>query len=141
MVFSGLYPIDSNDYEDLKVSLDRLKLNDSSLQYEANTSLALGFGFRCGFLGPLHMEIVQERLEREFNINLITTCPNVSYNILLKDGSKTIVNNPSDMPLQVDIDKIFEPYIRIEIISPKDYIGNILNLCTCLLYTSPSPRD
>ena len=130
MVFSGLYPIESNDYEDLKVSLDRLKLNDSSLQYEANTSLALGFGFRCGFLGPLHMEIVQERLEREFNINLITTCPNVSYNILLKDGAKVMVNNPSDMPLQGEIEKIFEPYIRIEIISPKDYIGNILNLCT-----------
>ena len=130
MVFSGLYPIESNDYEDLKVSLDRLKLNDSSLQYEANTSLALGFGFRCGFLGPLHMEIVQERLEREFNINLITTCPNVSYNILLKDGAKVMVNNPSDMPLQGEIEKIFEPYIKIEIISPKDYIGNILNLCT-----------
>jgi GTP-binding protein LepA len=130
MVFSGLYPIESNDYEDLKVSLDRLKLNDSSLQYEANTSLALGFGFRCGFLGPLHMEIVQERLEREFNMNLITTCPNVSYNILLKDSSKVMVNNPSDMPPQGEIEKIFEPYIRIEIISPKDYIGNILNLCT-----------
>ena len=130
MVFSGLYPIDSNDYEDLKLSLDRLKLNDSSLKFEPNTSLALGFGFRCGFLGPLHMEIVQERLEREFNIDLITTCPNVSYNLLLKSGDEIIVNNPSDMPEQNDIDKIFEPYIKLEIISPKDYIGNILSLCS-----------
>ena len=130
MVFSGLYPIDSKDYEDLKLSLDRLKLNDSSLHYESNTSLALGFGFRCGFLGPLHMEIVQERLEREFNIDLISTCPNVSYNILKKDNNKIVVNNPSDMPDQIEIDSIYEPYIKIEIITPKDYIGNILNLCT-----------
>ncbi|MAZ61308.1 MAG: elongation factor 4 [Candidatus Marinimicrobia bacterium] len=130
MVFSGLYPIDSKDYEDLKVSLDRLKLNDSSLTYEPNTSLALGFGFRCGFLGPLHMEIVQERLEREFNIDLITTCPNVSYNILLKDGTETLVDNPSEMPTSNEIDKIFEPYIKSEIIVPKEYIGNIMNLCT-----------
>ena len=130
MVFSGLYPINSKDYEDLKLSLDRLKLNDSSLHYESNTSLALGFGFRCGFLGPLHMEIVQERLEREFNIDLISTCPNVSYNVLKKDSTKIVVNNPSDMPDQIEIDSIFEPYIKIEIITPKDYIGNILNLCT-----------
>ena len=130
MVFSGLYPIDSKDYEDLKVSLDRLKLNDSSLTYEPNTSLALGFGFRCGFLGPLHMEIVQERLEREFNIDLITTCPNVSYNVLLKDGTENLVDNPSEMPTSNEIDKIFEPYIKSEIIVPKEYIGNIMNLCT-----------
>tara|TARA_Y100000590_G_C15721139_1_gene1013585 strand:- start:824 stop:2644 length:1821 start_codon:yes stop_codon:yes gene_type:complete len=129
MVFSGLYPVDSNDYEDLKVSLDRLKLNDSSLQYETNKSLALGFGFRCGFLGPLHMEIVQERLEREFNINLITTCPNVSYNVKLKDESMIIVDNPSDMPLSSEIDTIYEPYIKSEIIAPKEYIGNIMSLC------------
>ena len=130
MVFSGLYPVSSKDYEDLKLSLDRLKLNDSSLFYEPNTSLALGFGFRCGFLGPLHMEIVQERLEREFGIDLITTCPNVSYKILNKDGNEIIVNNPSDMPNPVDIDSIYEPYIKIEIITPKDFIGSILNLCT-----------
>ena len=130
MVFSGLYPIDSKDYEDLKVSLDRLKLNDSSLTYEPNTSLALGFGFRCGFLGPLHMEIVQERLEREFNIDLITTCPNVSYNVLLKDQSEVNVDNPSEMPISNEIDKIYEPYIKAEIIVPKEYIGNIMNLCT-----------
>ena len=130
MVFSGLYPVSTKDYEDLKLSLDRLKLNDSSLFYEPNTSLALGFGFRCGFLGPLHMEIVQERLEREFGIDLITTCPNVSYNIKTKTNENISVNNPSDMPNPVDIDSIFEPYIKIEIITPKDYIGSILNLCT-----------
>jgi GTP-binding protein LepA len=130
MVFSGLYPIESKDYEDLKVSLDRLKLNDSSLSYEPNTSIALGFGFRCGFLGPLHMEIVQERLEREFNIDLITTCPNVSYNVILKDKSEVFVDNPSEMPILNDIDEIYEPYIKAEIIVPKEYIGNIMSLCT-----------
>jgi len=114
----------------LRTSLERLKLNDASLTFEPNTSLALGFGFRCGFLGPLHMEIVQERLEREFDINLITTCPNVSYNVLLKNGEKIQVENPSDMPESVDIDKIFEPYIRAEIILPKEFIGAIINLCT-----------
>ena len=130
MVFSGMYPIDSNDFEDLRVSLDRLKLNDSSLFFEPNTSLALGFGFRCGFLGPLHMEIVQERLEREFNIDLITTCPNVSYRTVLKDGSSVIINNPSDMPISSEIDKIYEPFIKAEIIVPKEYIGKIMTLCT-----------
>ena len=130
MVFSGMYPIDSNDFDDLRISLERLKLNDSSLFFEPNTSLALGFGFRCGFLGPLHMEIVQERLEREFNIDLITTCPNVNYNLLLKDGTTKYINNPSDMPNSSEIEKIFEPFIRAEIISPKDYIGQIMNLCT-----------
>ena len=129
MVFSGMYPIDSNDFEDLRLSLDRLKLNDSSLFYEPNTSLALGFGFRCGFLGPLHMEIVQERLEREFDINLITTCPNVKYKVLLKNGEDKIIDNPSDMPQSVEIDKIFEPYIKAEIIAPKEYIGPVINLC------------
>jgi len=130
MVFSGMYPIDSNDFEDLRVSLDRLKLNDSSLSFEPNTSLALGFGFRCGFLGPLHMEIVQERLEREFNIDLITTCPNVSYRTVLKDDSVVNINNPSDMPISSEIDKIYEPFIKAEIIVPKEYIGKIMSLCT-----------
>jgi len=130
MVFSGMYPIESKDYENLRVSLDRLKLNDSALTYEPNTSVALGFGFRCGFLGPLHMEIVQERLEREFNINLISTCPNVSYKITTKDSEDIIVNNPSDMPESNEIDKIYEPYIKAEIILPKDFIGSIMNLCT-----------
>ena len=130
MVFSGLYPIDSKDFEDLRLSLDKLKLNDSAFSYEPNTSVALGFGFRCGFLGPLHMEIIQERLEREFNMDLISTCPNVVYNIILKDQNSIKMNNPSDMPSSIDIENILEPYIRAEIISPKLYIGPIMNLCT-----------
>ena len=130
MVFSGLYPIDSNDFEELRLSLDKLKLNDSSLSYEPNTSLALGFGFRCGFLGPLHMEIIQERLEREFDLDLISTSPNVVYNVKLKNNDSIKVSNPSDMPLSNDIDTIFEPYIKAEIITPKDFIGSIMNLCT-----------
>jgi len=130
MVFSGLYPIDSNDFEELRLSLDKLKLNDSSLSYEPNTSLALGFGFRCGFLGPLHMEIIQERLEREFDLDLISTSPNVIYNVTLKDGESIRVSNPSDMPPSNDIETLFEPYIKAEIITPKDFIGSIMNLCT-----------
>ena len=130
MVFSGLYPVDSNDFEELRLSLDKLKLNDSSLSYEPNTSLALGFGFRCGFLGPLHMEIIQERLEREFDLDLISTSPNVVYNVTLKDGNDIKVSNPSDMPVSNDIETLFEPYIKAEIITPKDFIGVIMNLCT-----------
>ena len=130
MVFSGLYPIDSNDFEELRLSLDKLKLNDSSLSYEPNTSLALGFGFRCGFLGPLHMEIIQERLEREFDLDLISTSPNVVYNVKLKNNDSIKVINPSDMPISNDIDTIFEPYIKAEIITPKGFIGAIMNLCT-----------
>ena len=130
MVFSGMYPVDSKDYENLKISLDRLKLNDSSLFYEPNTSTALGFGFRCGFLGPLHMEIIQERLEREFDLNLISTCPNVSYKVDLKNLEKIVVNNPSDMPDPTLIDKIYEPYISAELILPKEFIGSIMKLCT-----------
>jgi GTP-binding protein LepA len=129
MVFSGLYPIDSRDYEDLRVSLEKLKLNDAALFFEPNTSTALGFGFRCGFLGPLHMEIVQERLEREFNMNLITTSPNVSYEVNMKNGEKIDVENPSDMPISADIETIFEPYIRAEIITPAEYIGTVMKLC------------
>ena len=130
MVFSGLYPVDSKDFEDLRLSLDKLKLNDSSLSYEANTSVALGFGFRCGFLGPLHMEIIQERLEREFDLDLISTCPNVIYRVELKDGETIKVSNPSDLPDSVDINSIYEPFIKAEIISPKDFIGSIMSLCT-----------
>ena len=130
MVFSGLYPIDSKDFEDLRLSLDKLKLNDSSLTYEANTSVALGFGFRCGFLGPLHMEIIQERLEREFNLDLISTCPNVIYRVEMKDGGNIKVSNPSDLPESIDINSIYEPFIRSEIITPKEFIGSVMTLCT-----------
>ena len=129
MVFSGMYPIDSQDYEDLRVSLEKLQLNDAALSFEPNTSTALGFGFRCGFLGPLHMEIVQERLEREFDMNLITTCPNVNYQVYTKNGEHLQVNNPSDMPEQGDIDTINEPFIKAEIISPAEFIGGIMKLC------------
>jgi len=129
MVFSGMYPIDSQDYEDLRVSLEKLQLNDAALSFEPNTSTALGFGFRCGFLGPLHMEIVQERLEREFDMNLITTCPNVNYQVYTKNGELLQVNNPSDMPEQGDIDTINEPFIKAEIISPAEFIGSIMKLC------------
>jgi len=130
MVFSGLYPIDSKDFEDLRLSLDKLKLNDSSLSYEANTSVALGFGFRCGFLGPLHMEIIQERLEREFDLDLISTCPNVIYRVEMKDKTILKVSNPSDLPESVDIDYIYEPFIKAEIITPKEFIGSVMALCT-----------
>jgi len=129
MVFSGMYPIDSQDYEDLRVSLEKLQLNDAALSFEPNTSTALGFGFRCGFLGPLHMEIVQERLEREFDMNLITTCPNVNYQVYTKNGELLQVNNPSDMPEQGDIDTINEPFIKAEIIAPAEFIGSIMKLC------------
>ena len=129
MVFSGLYPIDSRDYEDLRNSLEKLKLNDAALSFEANTSTALGFGFRCGFLGPLHMEIVQERLEREFNMNMITTSPNVSYKVDMRNGDAVSVENPSEMPISGDIETIWEPYIRAELITPAEYIGTIMKLC------------
>jgi len=128
MVFAGLYPIDTNEYEDLRLSLQKLVLNDSALSFEPNTSAALGFGFRCGFLGPLHMEIVQERLEREFDMNLITTSPNVRYRIRLRNGEMITVDNPADMPEIGDIDKILEPYIRAEIITPHEYIGSVMKL-------------
>ncbi|NQU67647.1 MAG: elongation factor 4 [Candidatus Marinimicrobia bacterium] len=128
MVFAGLYPVDTNDYENLRLSLQKLELNDSALAFEPNTSAALGFGFRCGFLGPLHMEIVQERLEREFDMNLITTSPNVRYKILLRSGDTLIVDNPADMPEIGNIDKIFEPYIKGEIITPQEYIGAVMKL-------------
>jgi len=128
MVFSGLYPINSNDYEDLRTSLEKLQLNDSALTFEPNTSVALGFGFRCGFLGPLHMEIVQERLEREFNMELITTSPNVQYRLKLKDGDNLTVDNPAEMPELGDIETVFEPYIQAEIIIPSTYIGAIMKL-------------
>ncbi|MDP6570647.1 MAG: translation elongation factor 4 [Candidatus Marinimicrobia bacterium] len=129
MVFSGMYPIDSKDYEDLRTSLEKLQLNDAAISFEPNTSTALGFGFRCGFLGPLHMEIVQERLEREFDMNLITTSPNVSYQVNMKNGDHIQIDNPTELPSASDIDCIFEPYIKAEIIAPSEHIGGIMKLC------------
>ncbi len=129
MVFAGLYPVDTNQYEDLRLSLQKLVLNDSALAFEPNTSTALGFGFRCGFLGPLHMEIVQERLEREFDMNLITTSPNVRYKVVLRTGENITVENPADMPPSGDIQEVLEPYIHAEIITPDNYIGAVMKLC------------
>ncbi len=129
MVFSGIFPIQSEDFEDLRAALEKLQLNDASLNYEPETSKALGFGFRAGFLGLLHMEIVQERLDREFNIDIITTVPNVKYEVRLNDGSTVKVDNPSQMPDVGNIDTIFEPYIKASIITPADYIGPIMKLC------------
>src|SRR5690606_33071240 len=124
MVFSGLYPTDSDQYEELRDALEKLKLNDASLFYEPETSTALGFGFRCGFLGLLHMEIVQERLEREFGLDLVTTVPNVEYHVYLTDGTMVRVENPSAMPDRGRIDRIEEPYVRARIMCPAEYIGN-----------------
>ena len=129
MVFSGLYPSDSDHYNQLRSALDKLKLNDASLIYEPETSEALGFGFRCGFLGLLHMEIIQERLEREFEVNLVTTTPNARYLIIRKDGSEIEVDTPAKMPASSYIEKIKEPYMSCEIVTPTDYIGNIMKLC------------
>jgi GTP-binding protein LepA len=128
MVFSGIYPTDSDDFEELRSSLEKLKLNDSSLIYEPETSLALGFGFRCGFLGLLHMEIVQERLQREFNISMITTVPTVRYKVYRTTGEVEEVSNPSMMPNPGVIDHVEEPYIKAQIITPSEFIGNIMSL-------------
>ena len=129
MVYCGLYPADGAKYPDLRDALEKLQLNDAALQFEAETSIALGFGFRCGFLGLLHMEIVQERLDREFDMNVITTVPNVSYNIYDKQGHMTEVHNPGSMPDPTLIDRIEEPYIRASVITATDYIGPIMTLC------------
>ena len=129
MVFAGVYPIETEDFEQLRDSLEKLQLNDASLTFQPESSVALGFGFRCGFLGLLHMEIVQERLDREFNMNVITTVPNVSYNIYDKHGEMKEVHNPAGMPDQTEIDHIEEPYIRASIITRTEYIGNIMTLC------------
>jgi GTP-binding protein LepA len=129
MVFSGLYPTDSDQYEDLRDALERLKLNDASLQYEPESSTALGFGFRCGFLGLLHLEIIQERLEREFGLDLITTVPNVEYHVVLTDGHELAVENPTSLPDRSKIERIEEPYVRVRIMCPTDYIGNVQKLC------------
>ena len=129
MVFAGVYPIETEDFEQLRASLEKLQLNDASLTFQPESSVALGFGFRCGFLGLLHMEIVQERLDREFNMNVITTVPNVSYHIFDKHGEMKEVHNPAGMPEATEIDHIEEPYIRASIITRTDYIGNIMTLC------------
>ena len=129
MVFAGVYPIDPTDYENLRASLEKLQLNDASLTFQPESSVALGFGFRCGFLGLLHMEIVQERLDREFNMDVITTVPNVSYMVYTKQGEVKEVHNPSGLPEQVMIDHIEEPYIRANIITTTDFIGPIMKLC------------
>ncbi|MEO7070264.1 MAG: translation elongation factor 4, partial [Nostocoides sp.] len=128
MVFSGLFPMDGSDYPDLRDALDRLKLNDAALVYEPETSLALGFGFRCGFLGLLHLEIVRERLEREFNLELISTQPNVVYEVTLEDGKKIVVTNPSEYP-DGKINEVREPIVRATILSPSEFVGTIMELC------------
>jgi len=129
MVFAGVYPVDSEDFEDLRTSIEKLQLNDASLTFEPESSVALGFGFRCGFLGMLHMEIVQERLDREFDMNVITTVPNVSYKVYTKKGELLEVHNPSGLPDIMLIDRIEEPYIRASIITRTEHIGPIMTLC------------
>ena len=129
MVYCGLYPIESSKFEDLREALEKLKLNDASLTFEPETSKALGFGFRCGFLGLLHMEIIEERIEREFGIDLIATSPSVVYEVLLTDGSKIMVDSPTKMPKREVISKTLEPYVKTSIFTPSDYIGPIMELC------------
>jgi len=129
MVYCGLYPIDTAKYNDLREALEKLELNDSSLQYEAETSQALGFGFRCGFLGMLHMEIIQERIEREFKIDLITTAPSVIYDVYMTDGEKIVVDNPSNLPDPQKIERIEEPYVKATMMVPNDYVGSVMELC------------
>lgn len=129
MVFSGIYPTDSEQFENLRAALDKLQLNDASLKFEPESSVALGFGFRAGFLGMLHMEIIQERLDREFNMDIITTVPNVAYEVVLTNGTRIQVDNPSDMPPVGNIDVIYEPYIKAQIITPAEYIGTIMTMC------------
>ena len=129
MVFAGVYPVDTDDYEELRASLEKLQLNDASLTFEPESSLALGFGFRCGFLGLLHMEIVQERLTREFNMDVITTVPNVQYKVKLTNGTEKDVYNPSGMPEPNNITEVYEPYIHAQIITKADFIGPVIKLC------------
>ncbi|MFT8320520.1 MAG: translation elongation factor 4 [Bacillus sp. (in: firmicutes)] len=129
MVYCGLYPIDSAKFNDLREALEKLELNDSALQFEPETSQALGFGFRCGFLGLLHMEIIQERIEREFKIDLITTAPSVIYHVILTDGSELNVDNPSAMPDPQKIDRVEEPYVKATMMAPNEYVGAIMELC------------
>ena len=131
MVFAGIYPVDTEEYEELRSSMEKLQLNDASLVFQAESSVALGFGFRCGFLGMLHLEIIQERLEREFNMTVITTVPNVSYNAFTRKAPNEpiLLNNPSDLPEPSTIDRIEEPFIKASIITKSDYVGNVMSLC------------
>ena len=129
MVYCGLYPIDGSQYEDLKEALEKLKLNDAALEYEAESSAALGFGFRCGFLGLLHLEIIEERLDREFDLGLITTAPSVIYKVYKTDGTIIELYNPEDLPTSQEISYIEEPFVTANILTPKDYVGNIMELC------------
>ena len=129
MVFAGIYPVDTEDYEELRSSMEKLQLNDASLTFEPESSAALGFGFRCGFLGMLHMEIIQERLEREFNMTVITTVPNVSYFAFTKSQEKLLINNPSDLPDPSTLEYVEEPFIRAQIITKSDYVGVVMSLC------------
>src|SRR5690606_14097095 len=129
MVFAGIYPIDNDDYEDLRDSIEKLQLNDASLVFEPETSIALGFGFRCGFLGLLHLEIVTERLEREFDMSILTTVPQVSYNCYTTKGVMIHLTNPAELPDPVSIDHLEEPYIKAQIITKPEYLGSIMTLC------------
>ena len=129
MVYCGLYPVDGSDYENLKVALEKLKLNDAALEYEPETSAALGFGFRCGFLGLLHLEIIEERLDREFDLSLITTSPSVIYKVYKTDGSMVEIYNPADLPPTDEILRIEEPFVEAEILTPKEFVGNIMEIC------------
>ena len=129
MVFSGVYPADGAKYQDLREALEKLKLNDASMSYELESSIALGFGFRCGFLGLLHMEIIQERLEREYNLDLITTAPNVVYRVTKIDGEVLMVDNPLDYPDPMEIELAEEPFVKVTLMSPQEYVGNIMDLC------------
>ncbi len=148
MVFSGIYPADADNFEDLRESLAKLSLNDSSISYEPETSKALGFGFRCGFLGLLHLEIVQERLEREFNQTIVTTVPNVRYKVVLSDNTEFFIESPAQLPQLTKIKELMEPYIKAQILTPTEYIGNIMKLCmdrrgisTNTTYLSPTRVD
>ena len=129
MVYCGLYPVDGSDYENLKIALEKLKLNDAALEFEQETSAALGFGFRCGFLGLLHLEIIEERLDREFDLSLITTSPSVMYKVYKTDGTMLEIYNPSDLPKPDEISRIEEPFVEAEILTPKEFVGNIMEIC------------
>ena len=129
VVFCGLFPVDAAEFENLRAAMGKLRLNDASFSYEMETSAALGFGFRCGFLGLLHLEIIQERLEREFNLDLIATAPSVVYQISLTDGATMELHNPADMPDPMKIETIEEPWIRATILTPDEYLGAVLKLC------------